>query len=196
MTRIGGRAPKVNLPLRLALTDPSRAPDARTLLATLPRGSGLIWRAYDTVLTRNAIRELEHTAQAKHITLIIAATPADARKIRGGNQHLAGHRLKTTYTDHLRTRPQTLVTGAAHSTREIIAAARAGVDAVLISPVFATASHARTKPLGPVRFATLARFARTKNLAVYALGGITDDKKIRRLKGSGAHGVAGIGLFT
>lgn len=192
MARIGGRASKVNLPARIALTDPVRAPDPYTVLATLPAGSALIWRAYDTTLTRGMIRALEHAASAGHVTLLIAAKPADARKLGSQNRHLAGHQArtfrKTTYTDKI-------TTCAAHSAKEIIAAARARADAVLISPVFATASHRGAKTLGPLRFATLARLAHAKNLAVYALGGLTDDTKIKRLSGSGHHGVAGIGLY-
>ena len=195
MARIGGRASKVNLPTRLALTDPARTPDPFALLATLTAGSGLIWRAYDVTLTRKNICALEQAARTKGVTLLIASAPADTRKSRGRNQHLAAHRLKTTYADHLRTHPHTIITSAAHSAPEIIAAARAGVDAVLISPVFATQSHRGAKPLGPVRFAALTRLARCHGLLAYALGGLTSNQKIRRLGGS-ADGIAGIGLFT
>jgi thiamine-phosphate pyrophosphorylase len=91
--------------------------------------------------------------------------------------------------------PHGLVTAAAHSRRAIVAAARAGVDAVLISPVFSTRSHPDGSTLGVTRFAALARFARSLGLGVYALGGITDATKIRRLNQSGATGIAGIDIF-
>ncbi|MDO8290803.1 MAG: thiamine phosphate synthase [Parvibaculum sp.] len=187
-------APRPSLPTRLALTDPLRQPDPFALLASLPKGTGMIWRAYDTGLTRQHIRALERRARAKHITLLIASTRADTRRLRFSNRHLPEHQLeKTTYTDKI-------TTAAAHSHRAIIAAARAGVDAVLISPVFATQSHKGAKPLGVIRFAMLAHLARTQGLAVYALGGLTNDKKIRRLNGSApisitGIGIAGIGLF-
>ncbi|MGV8997641.1 MAG: thiamine phosphate synthase [Parvibaculaceae bacterium] len=179
----------------MALTDPLRAPDPYAALATLPRYTALIWRAYDTSLTRHALRSLERAARARHITLLIAANPADARKLYGYHQHLAEHKLNKTYTDHMRTRPYQIITAAAHSHRAIVAAARAGVDAVLISPVFATKSHQSGKVLGTTRFASLARFARAQGLIVYALGGLTDETKIKRL-GDSADGIAGIGLFA
>lgn len=193
MGRIGTLTRKNNLPARLlptrlALTDPVRQPDPLALLASLPKDTGLIWRAYDTVLTRSAIRDLERRARAKHITLIIAATKADTRKLRFSHRHFPEHQIKEPYADQI-------TTAAAHSHKAIIAAARAGADAVLISPVFATESHKGAKTLGPVRFAMLAQIARRHNLAVYALGGLTNDKKIRRLRGAAAHGIAGIGLF-
>lgn len=90
-----------------------------------------------------------------------------------------------------RPKPQLRVTAAAHSERAVVAAARAGVDAVLISPVFATASHPGAKTLGVVRFARLARLAAEKGLRVYALGGVTPGL-VRRLAGTGTYGMAGI----
>jgi thiamine-phosphate pyrophosphorylase len=82
-----------------------------------------------------------------------------------------------------------IVTAAAHSPIAIRLAARLGVDAVLLSPVFATASHPDARTLGPLRF---ARWARESPVPVYALGGI-DAARARRLRGSGAVGFAGIG---
>jgi thiamine-phosphate pyrophosphorylase len=88
-----------------------------------------------------------------------------------------------------------IVTAAAHSEPAIVAAAKAGVEAVLLSPVFPTASHPGGATLGVVRFARLAHLAASLGLFVYALGGVTDGAKIRRLAGSGASGIASIGYF-
>ncbi len=84
------------------------------------------------------------------------------------------------------------MTAAAHDAAAIRRAARHGAHAVLLSPVFATASHPGAPSLGPLRF---ARLARCSPIPVYALGGITAETA-RRLAGSGAVGLAGIGLFT
>ncbi len=70
-------------------------------------------------------------------------------------------------------------------------AARAGADAVLLAPVFQTASHPDSRPLGCLRFAA---WCRESPLPVYALGGVSETSR-RRLKGSGAAGLAGIGVF-
>jgi thiamine-phosphate pyrophosphorylase len=90
-------------------------------------------------------------------------------------------------------RPDWIVTAAAHSPTAIRLAARLGVDAVLLSPVFATASHPGARTVGPVRF---ARWTRESPVPVYALGGL-DASHGRRLRGSGAAGFAAIaGLMS
>ena len=85
-----------------------------------------------------------------------------------------------------RARPGLVVTVAAHSLPALIRARRAGADAALLSAVFKSRSPSAGRPLGPIRFAALARQA---GLPVYALGGIKT-KNAPRLMGSGAVGLA------
>ncbi len=61
---------------------------------------------------------------------------------------------------------------SAHNAAAIYRAARWQMGAVLISPVFATPSHAGALPLGVMRFTQLARLAHTLSLRAYALGGM------------------------
>ncbi len=187
------------LPLLLALTDPVRAPDPFEGLASLPAGAGLIWRAYETVPRRTDVLALARAARAQGCVLLIAGQPALAGSADG--LHLAEHMLNSPHTDRSfasarRPKPDHIVTAAAHSERAIIAAARAGADAVLISPVFATRSHPHAATLGVTRFARLAQLATSLGLGAYALGGVTSDEKHRRLAGSNATGIAGIEFFA
>lgn len=195
------RGMRIKLPHRLALTDAIRAPDPFALLALMPSGSGLIWRAYDETVTRETLTTLKAAARARGIMLWRARKGQHHQQGASVNIHLPEHALRVPLTDDVyakrrRATPHCRVTAAAHSRRALIAAARAGVDAVLISPVFPTRSHPDGPSLGVTRFATLAHFARSLGLEVYALGGITDADKIRRLISSGATGIAGIDLFT
>ena len=89
-------------------------------------------------------------------------------------------------------KPGWLVTAAAHSPQALVLARRAGADAALLSPVFPTASHPGAPALGLMRFAS---WCRCSPIAVYALGGITSQNS-RRLQGTGAKGIAGIGGFV
>lgn len=187
------------LPMLLALTDPIRAPDPFDALASLPAGAGLIWRAYDVAARRSDVLALARAARARGCFLLIAGQPALAGAADG--LHLAGRLLNSPYTDRSFTRARRpksdyIVTAAAHGEGAIIAAARAGVDAVLISPVFATKSHPGAAPLGVTRFARLAQFAASLGLGAYALGGVTSEEKHRRLAGSKLTGIAGIGFFA
>jgi len=61
--------------------------------------------------------------------------------------------------------------------------------AVLLSPVFATQSHADARALGPCR---LRFIAQQSPVAVYALGGV-DAMSAGRLKGARLAGLAAIG---
>lgn len=194
-------SPARGLPRIIALTDPIRAPDPFAALAALPRGEGLIWRAYGIGIRRAERLKLARAARARHCLLLLAGSRAGAGLSGIDGIHLAERMLTAPYTDGRAARrhragPGLIVTAAAHSRRAIVAAARAGADAVLISPVFPTESHAGGATLGVVRFAQLARFAGSLGLTVYALGGVTGAARIGRLRGSGAAGIAGIGFLA
>ena len=188
------------LPRFLALTDPKRAADPYLLLVKLPEGSGLVWRAYEAKPSRSQLKDLSRAARRFHTSLFLAWTDSHRIMPLPVHRHLPEHCLNKPYTDGMfrtmrRQSPQVFVTAAAHSERAIIAAAHAGIDAVLISPVFPTRSHPGKASLGIIRFAALARLARSLGLSVYALGGVNDATKMRRLTATDATGIAGIDIF-
>jgi len=80
------------------------------------------------------------------------------------------------------------LSAAAHDEPAVRRASAAGVEAVVISPVFESASPSAGRPIGVLTFARLARLA---EMPAYALGGV-NRKTIRRLKGAGAIGVAAV----
>lgn len=138
-------------------------------LARLPRGSGLIYRHYHLApVERHArFQVLARTARAKGHRVMLAGSPAMARRWRADGSYGAPSRLARG--------PAILRLATAHSLREIASARRA--DAVLLSPVFATRSHPGARTLGPLRFRLLASRAR---VPVIALGGMTP-RRARRL---------------
>ena len=83
-----------------------------------------------------------------------------------------------------------IIIAACHSRAALVAARRARLDAALLAPVFATASHPGAPCLGILRTALLRRGA---GVPVFALGGINTGTA-RRLMGSGVCGIAGIGF--
>lgn len=184
----------------IAMTDPERSPDPEEVLHRLPGGNAMIWRAYGERADMPRIRRLSALARAKACVLLVAGHPQMGQRTGIDGLHLPERSLARHHEgDYVRgtvAYPARLVTTAAcHSERAILAAARAGVGAVLISPVFATRSHPEARPLGIVRFARLARLAHRHGLLPYALGGVVTEAHIRRLRGTGAEGVAGIGLL-
>ncbi len=176
------------LPPLLLLTDPVRLRDPRPLLPRLPPGAAVIFRPYGIAEPARLGRLYLRACRRRRILFLVAADVALARRIGADGVHLpeymAGSRAWAR-----RARPGWLVTAAAHSPAALRRAAFAGADAALLSPVFATASHPGGRSLGVLRF---ARWCRASPLPVYALGGITA-ANARRLRGSGACGIAGIG---
>jgi thiamine-phosphate pyrophosphorylase len=101
--------------------------------------------------------------------------------------HLPERRMREAA--HWRARfPHWIITSSAHSLRGLMGARP--LDAVFLSPVFATASHKDVRPLMPVRAALIAAHA---PVPVYALGGVTRRNAVRLAPAFG--GIAGIGLF-
>ena len=89
--------------------------------------------------------------------------------------------------------PAAWVSASAHSFDEVLAAAAAGVDAVTLSPVFASASKPGYGPA--LGLEALAESARLSPVPIIALGGITDDSRLRACLAAGASGVAVMGVI-
>ncbi len=156
----------------------------------LPRGCGLIFRAFGAADALAVGRRLRAIADARGLVLLVGADEALASAIGADGVHLP-ERLAHRAGPIRRQRPDWIVTIAAHGRAALIAAARAGADAALLSPAFESASPSAGRPLGPTRFTALARAAA---VPVYALGGV-NMKTAPRLLGSGAAGLAAIGAL-
>ncbi len=161
------------------MTDERLGDALPAIIAALPRGSGIVFRHYATLARerRALFAQLRRIARARGHVLLVAgpwlrgADGVHGRGVRGGAR--------------IATRP-------VHSRRELIAAERAGVDAVFASPVFATRSHPGGDVLGPVGFGLLVRDHR---VPVIALGGM-NAARARRLAAFGIAGWAAIDAWT
>jgi thiamine-phosphate pyrophosphorylase len=175
------------LPRLLFFTDPVRTPDAEAAIAALPRGAGVVYRAFGAADAVAAGRRLVRAARRAGVLVLAGADAGLAARIGADGVHLP-ERLARRAGALRRARPGWLVTCAAHSAAAVVAARRAGADAVVVSPVFPSASPSAGRPLGPLRFAALVRGARRP---VYALGGV-NARTACRLAGSGAAGLAAV----
>lgn len=193
-TRSAGRKPRSrpgSWPGLILLTDVRRLPDPLPALRRLPRGSAVILRHYEWPYARRLAlaRAMASLCQQRCLILLVAGDARLARAVGADGVHLPQGLLPLAAGLRRRFR---LVTAAAHDAGAVARAARAGVDAVLVSPVFATASHPGAAGLGVVRFAALVCQAQSKGLRAYALGGM-DTVMARRLKAIAMAGIAGIG---
>jgi len=177
------------VPSVILMTDSVRLPDPCAAARLLPPGSAVILRHYDAPERATLARELARICRRARVHLLIAGDWRLALAVGADGVHLPENMVWGRAWGR---KPQFLVTAAAHSEVAIRRAARIGVDAVLLSPVFPTASHPGANVIGPLRFAL---WCQSSPVPIYALGGI-DAMTVRRLKGSGFAGIAAIGALA
>jgi thiamine-phosphate pyrophosphorylase len=156
------RQARLNSDMSLVLMTDDRVADWAGAARRLPRGSLIVVRAREPKRRHALAEQLSGLG-----SLLVADDPALAQAIGAAGLHLPEKRMKEAA--HWRARhPHWIITSSAHSLGALMGAAR--LDAVFLSPVFATASHQGTKPLTPLRAAFIAAHA---PVPVYALGGVT-----------------------
>jgi len=189
------RKPCVRLPARWLVTDARRLPDPLPAIRHLQRGDGVLFRHYEWPPAKRLglARQVAELCRRQGLVLVVAGDARLARAVGADGVHLPQaliHQAATARRGGL-----ALVTAAAHDPGAIAQAARRAIDAVLVSPVFATASHPGAASLGVLRFAALTTEADRKGLSVYALGGITA-ASFARLRGLPLAGYAAIGSLA
>jgi len=181
------------LPSLWLMSDEKRLPDPAVALASLPRGAALILRHYDAAGRDALALRLAHLCRRRGIALMVAGDWRLAAKVGAAGVHLPEHLTRTGLPPGGRLwlrGKRRLLTMAAHSAVGLRRAQSQKASAVLLAPIFATASHPGRKALGVTRSAGMIRKAR---VPVVALGGITP-ASINALRNSGCAGVAGIGF--
>ena len=187
---IAARRPRgkgARVPALLFVTDPDRTPDPAAAADTLPRGAGVVFRGFGRPDAEAKLRALAAVARRRRLVLLVGADAGLARRVGADGVHLP-ERLVHLAPRLRRARPGWILTGAAHGERALRRAARFGLDAVLLSPVFPSRSPSAGTPLGLVR---LARLAGGTTLPVVALGGV-DGRTARGLARAGAAGIAAV----
>lgn len=155
------------LPLLWLLSDQRNDARLEAALAGLPRRSGFVFRHYHLAdaLRRKRFDALAALARARD-HLVVLSGDAELAAEWGADGVYGPPALLEKRTGLLRL-------ATAHDAGEVAAANRCRADAVLISPVFATASHPDAKPLDPLRFRELAAQAQ---MPVIALGGMNVER--------------------
>jgi thiamine-phosphate pyrophosphorylase len=161
------------------MTDDVRLADPLAAARALPRGSMVVVRS------RTRLEPLGRALLKMGCTVLIAGDPLLAARLGAHGFHLP--QARAGEAAYWRARfADMVITASAHSLRAL---SRDHVDAIFLSPVFATESHPERTPLTAVRANLMARQAR---VPVYALGGI-DARNAARL--SGFSGIAAIGAL-
>lgn len=164
--RVKNRQPPVaaRLPALWLVSDARNDAVLERAMDRLPRGSGLIFRHYHLSphARRARFTTLKRKARQRGHVVVLAADARTAKSWGAAGVYGAPDRVSRAHG--------LLRLATVHKLREIAGAHRARAHAVLLSPVFATASHPGGASLGPVRWRLLAARA---YVPVIALGGMT-----------------------
>lgn len=176
------------LPPLLFLTDPERTPEPWVQAGRLPPRAGVIFRAFGRPDALAVGERLADLCRENSLFFLVGADADLAAALAADGVHLPERAVHEAPALRAR-RPAWLITGAAHSAQALDRAAEVGLDAALLSPVFASLSPSAERPLGAALFTEMARTAR---LPVYALGGVTA-RTAPDLLSSEACGLAAVG---
>ena len=178
-----------HLPALILMTDSVRLPDPVAAARALPNGSAVIVRHTDDGERAKLALALADVADERDLRLLVANDPELADAVDATGIHFAEARAGDA-KHWRRERPGWLITAAAHS--EDAVARATDVDAVLLSPIFATQSHPDRPPLGIERLRAIAANAR---VPIYALGGIGAGN-VEQLADVPLAGIAAIGALA
>jgi thiamine-phosphate pyrophosphorylase len=171
----------------LLFTDPERTPDPAVVAGRLPRGAGVVFRAFGAPDAIEQGRRLARVCRQRGLALFVGADADLARRLGAEGVHLPQRLAARAGVNRALCR-RFAVTAAAHDLPAALRAHRAGVQGLVISPVFPSRSPSAGQPLGPMALARLVRQAR---VPVYALGGV-NAQNARALGLSGVAGLAAV----
>ncbi len=167
-----------------------RVPDPEAVAERLPAGAGIVYRPFDAPDAVERGLRLAAIARRRGLLLLAGADPTLGQAIGAGGVHLP-QRLADGAAELRRDHPSWRITAAAHDAPAVRTAQLAGVEAVVVSPVFPSNSPSAGAPLGVEGLAAITAGAA---LPVYALGGV-NAKTADALVGAGVYGLAGIEGF-
>jgi thiamine-phosphate pyrophosphorylase len=177
----------VTLPNLLFFTDPARVPDPATVAERLPRGAGIVFRAFGAPDAVEQGRRLRAIADERGLLLLVGAHAGLAEGIGADGLHMP-ERLVADIPRLRAEHARYLITVAAHDLGAVQAAEQAGADAIVVSPVFPSNSPSAGEPLG---LEGLEGLIAATALPAYALGGIRA-RTVTRLVGGGLVGIAAV----
>jgi thiamine-phosphate pyrophosphorylase len=187
--RLNSASGRVDLPALILMTDETRLPDPRAAMQRLPYDAAILLRHSDPHARRRLAEEIAPICRARDLLLIVSSDIALAESIDADGLHLPERCAAGVEASALRRRWRGLLTCAAHSPKALRRAETIGADAVLVSPVFATASHPNASAIGLMR---MLMWSRNAQIPIYALGGVTASTA-GRLRSRAIVGIAGIG---
>lgn len=173
------------LPPLLFFTDPERTPRPWETAARLPEGAAMVFRGFGAADAADTAQRLRAVTREVGVRLLIGADAALAEAVGADGVHLP-ERMAGEAAGLRRDHPKWLITAAIHAADAGVPLE--GLDALVASPVFPTASASARPLLGLEGLARVTALG----LPVYGLGGITVETA-EGLSDSGVCGLAAVG---
>ena len=175
------------LPNLLFFTDPARTPEPERVAERLPPGAAVVFRAFGGPDAEARGLKLREITRRRGLRLLVGADADLAARIGADGLHLP-ERLAADLPTIRARRPDWLITLAAHDETAAVRGATVGADALVVSPVFPSASPSAGAPFG---VEGLKRIVTAVATPVYALGGVRA-ATVERLLDSGIVGIAAV----
>lgn len=175
------------LPNLLFFTDPERTPDPERVAERLPAGAAVVFRAFGAPDAAARGLRLREITRRRGLGFLVGADVSLALEVEADGVHLP-ERLAAQASELRATRPDWLITAATHGEAAARGGALAGVDALVVSPVFPSRSPSAGAPLG---VEGLKRIVGAVETPVYALGGVRAGT-VERLLDTGIVGIAAV----
>ncbi len=173
------------------MSDPDRTPDVLAVARNLPTGTVLIYRHFGASNRKDIANKLRTIATKRRLQFLVGQDVALAKLVGADGVHIPERELAAA-KNISKQYPNWIITGAAHNTAAIRKCAAAGLDACIVSPVFASDSPSAKTPLGIVKLTEMVKAA---PIPIIALGGI-NAKTAEKLPCSGVAGLAGVSGFV
>jgi thiamine-phosphate pyrophosphorylase len=182
-----------SLPVLFFVTDPARIAHPEDIAEHLPSGCGIIYRHFGEAHALQRARLLSRIAAERHLTLLIGDDADLAFEVGAQGVHLPERHLAKAPALAAEF-PDFILTAACHGLETLQRSEIDALDAVFVSPVFASrsASAADTTALG---VKGIRSYVDASPVPVYGLGGISCDT-IPQLRDSGLSGVAAVDAFS
>lgn len=179
------------VPRLLFFTDPLRSPDPERVAERLPAGSAVVFRTFGAPDAEARGLRLREITRRRGLLLLIGADADLAERLDADGVHLparAAADLPPLRAGH----PGWWLSVAAHGEQAARTGEKMGADALVVSPIFPSASPSAGTPLG---IETLKGIVAAVDAPVYALGGVRAGT-VERLLGSGIVGIAAVEAFS
>ena len=177
----------IRLPSLLFFTDPARVAEPEAVAQCLPRGAGVVFRAFGAADARERGLRLRAIADARGLILLVGADFELAEAVGADGVHLP-ERLRDMAASWRAKKPSGLITLAAHDRDAVLAGGTPAIDALVVSPIFESNSPSAGSPLGVEGLCALVALT---DKPVYALGGIRA-ATARQLENTGVVGLAAV----